>query len=140
MFMGAFFYSLRYTSLMNTVFVFGNPDLEMDALPIQIMPLLAKRRADLVFSVKDPNEDWNIPETLMIIDTVVGIDHLVVFSGLTDFAAAAHVSVHDFDAYANLRFLQKLGKLKEVRIIGLPVGMEANSAVEEVLKVLAPVT
>ena len=122
---------------MNTVFVFGNPDLEMDALPPRILPLLGRRFPDIHFQVKDPNEDWNIPAEFVIIDTVVGIDRLTIFEGLDDFVASANVSVHDFDAYANLRFLQKLGKLKHVRIIGLPVGMDEHAAVEEVSATLS---
>jgi hypothetical protein len=61
---------------MNTVLVFGNPDLAMDALPLSLVEELHRVRPDLSFVVKDPNEDWNIPRTLMVIDTVVGIDRV----------------------------------------------------------------
>jgi Ni,Fe-hydrogenase maturation factor len=121
---------------MSTVFVFGNPDLPMDALPIRIIPQLVASRPNLNFVVKDPNEDWDIPEMLVVIDTVVGIDRVMLFDGLDAFAPFAHVSVHDFDAYTNLRFLKKLGKLKSVHIIGIPVGTEEDLAVSRVLELL----
>ncbi len=121
---------------MQTVFIFGNPDLPMDALPIRIMPQLATARPALHFVLKDPNEDWDIPETLVVIDTVVGIDRAMVFDTLDAFTPFAHVSVHDFDAYTNLRFLAKLGKLKSVCIIGVPVGIGEDVAVSCVLRLL----
>lgn len=126
-----------YTLHMQTVFIFGNPDLPMDALPIRIMPQLAAARPDLHFVLKDPNEDWDIPETLVVIDTVVGIDRVMLFEGLDAFTPFAHVSVHDFDAYTNLRFLKKLGKLTSVRIIGVPVGVREDVAVSRVLELLS---
>jgi hypothetical protein len=122
---------------MQTVFIFGNPDLPMDALPIHLMPQLAAARPDLHFVLKDPNEDWDIPETLTVIDTVVGIDRVTVFDGLDAFTPFAHVSVHDFDAYTNLRFLSKLGKLKTVRIIGVPVDIPGEEAVVAILPILS---
>ncbi len=125
---------------MNTVFVFGNPDLAMDALPLSLVEELHRVRPDLSFVVKDPNEDWNIPRTLLVIDTVVGIDRVTIFHGLKDFVAAPQVSVHDFDAYANMRLLEKLGKLDEVMIIGVPVGISSDNALTAILAVLPGVT
>ena len=123
---------------METVFVFGNTEVEMDALPIRIIPELARLRPDLHFVVKDPNEDWDIPRSLWIIDTVVGVTTPMLFRGLDAFGAAPHVSVHDFDAYANLRLLQKLGKLDAVTIIGLPVGVSEADAIKAVTRALPP--
>lgn len=39
--------------------------------------------------------------------------------------------MHDFDALTKLRFLQKLGKLKEVMIIGVPPEMDEEKALED---------
>ncbi|MFH1170285.1 MAG: hypothetical protein V1704_01875 [Candidatus Vogelbacteria bacterium] len=105
---------------MKTIFVFGNPDLPLDSLPLKILPALRVEFPSIKFEVKDPNEDWTVPEELVIIDTAVGIKEITVFGSLEKFANAPRVSMHDFDALTNLRFLQKLGRLKKIRIIGLP--------------------
>ncbi len=110
------------------VFVFGNPDLPMDSLPLRILPELRKRLPDIDFQVKDPNEEWDVPEELTVIDTVVGLKEPRVFDSLDSFSAAPRLTMHDFDAYANLRLLQKIGRLKKMRILGLPSEMPERDA------------
>jgi hypothetical protein len=103
-----------------SVFVFGNPDLPMDALPLRVLPALRGKFPDVEFRVLDPNEDWNIPLNIIVLDTVVGISEPRIFHGLEDFHQTGKMSVHDFDAYMNLTLLRKIGKLKSVTIIGVP--------------------
>jgi hypothetical protein len=38
------------------------------------------------------------------------------------------MTCHDFDAYANLLLLKKLGKIDDTIILGLPPGYEADKA------------
>lgn len=109
------------------VYVFGNPDLDADSLPLRIVPKLRERFPDIRFEVKDPNEEWDVPEELTVIDSVEGIDGVRVFENLDQFTSAPHVTMHDFDAFANLRLLQKLGKLKKIKIIGTPVSRQGAS-------------
>ncbi len=116
------------------IFIFGNPDLEMDSLPIRLLPVLEKRFPDIDFVVLDPNEEWKIPEEMVMIDTVVGIKELTVFNDLKHFIEAPRVSVHDFDAFFNLIYLQKLGKLKKIKIFGLPSGVDEFTAEDSLTK------
>lgn len=119
-----------------TVFVFGNPDVEEDSLPMRILPSLQKEFPSILFQMLDPNEEWNVSENLIIIDTVVGINDVTLFDSLDVFESAPRVSLHDFDAYANLRLLAKLGKLKKIKIIGIPSKMQENAAFEKVKSLL----
>ena len=112
------------------VFIFGNPELPGDSLPLRLLPELKKLRPDVVFEIKDPNEEWDVPPELTVIDTVVGVTEPRVFASLDAFAAAPRLTMHDFDAYANLRLLQKLGRLKSVRVVGLPPDIEPRTALE----------
>lgn len=118
------------------VYVFGNPDIKEDSLPLKILPRLQKEFPDISFQVLDPNEEWDVPENLMMIDTVVGIDKITIFDDLDQFSLAPRVSLHDFDAYANLRLLKKLGKLKKITIIGVPPNITINEATRETLTIL----
>jgi hypothetical protein len=110
------------------IYVFGNPDLPMDSLPLRILHELRKKFPRIQFEVKDPNEEWEAPEELTIIDTVEGIREVTVFDDLSQFAAAPRVTMHDFDALTNLRYLQKLGKIKKVRVIGVPMNISEAEA------------
>ncbi len=118
------------------VYVFGNPDLPEDSLPLRILPQLRERFPDVIFEIKDPNEEWDVPENLMVIDTAVGIEDVRIFFGLEAFAGAPRVSLHDFDALTQLRYLQKLGKLKKITIIGVPPTTPEDEALSAVSKAL----
>jgi hypothetical protein len=111
-----------------TVYVFGNPDLAMDALPLRLIPALQKEFPGTTFVALDPNEDWDVPSHMLILDTVVGISAVTVFTDLSAFVQAPRLTCHDFDAYANLLLMKKLGKIDKVTIVGVPAG-----ASEEVL-------
>lgn len=119
-----------------TIYIFGNPDLKMDCLPIKIFPELRKKFPEIEFSIIDPNEEWEVPEELIIIDTVVGIDTVKVFDDLKKFVPAPNISMHDFDAYANLRFLEKLGKLRKVKIIGVPARINPDSLLKNLVDII----
>jgi hypothetical protein len=118
---------------LEAVYVFGNPDLPADSLPLELIPKLEKRFPKIRFEIKDPNEEWDVPEELIIIDTVVGIKKVVVFDDLATFVAAPRVTMHDFDALTNLRYLQKLGKLKTIKVIGVPPEMHPDEALASVV-------
>lgn len=102
------------------IFVFGNPDISMDSGPLRLLPHLRMTFPEVSFETLDPNEEWEVPRHMTIIDTVVGIDAVTVFQGLDHFMKAPRMTCHDFDAYANLLLLQKLGKIEDVTIIGVP--------------------
>ena len=54
-----------------TIYIFGNPDLQFDSLPIKILPKLQKKFPAIKFKIKDPNEEWaNNGKCLYIIDTI----------------------------------------------------------------------
>ncbi|MFH1631630.1 MAG: hypothetical protein ABIA47_01210 [bacterium] len=115
------------------IFVFGNPDVEIDSLPLKILPELKTALPNIKFEVHDPNEEWDIPDDFIVIDTVLGIDDVTVFDDLEAFAAAPRVSLHDFDALANLRLMQKLGKLNKIKIIGIPPMISKEVAMKKIV-------
>ena len=122
---------------MKTIFVFGNPDLPQDSLPLRILSELEKKFPQIKFEVKDPNEEWEVPEELIVVDTALGLKEITVFDSLEKFATAPRVSMHDFDALTNLRFLQKLGRLKKVKIIGLPPEMSESEAIQVINEIIS---
>lgn len=119
------------------IFVFGNPELDFDATPLKILPELKKLFPKIDFEIKDPNEDWDIPDELVIIDTVEGVETVTTFNNLKDFTRAPNITMHDFDAYANLKLLEKLGRLKKIKIIGIP--NSPTISVDETIKQIYPI-
>jgi len=117
-----------------TIYVFGNQEIQNDSLPLKIIPKLQKKFPEINFEIKDPNEEWEVPEDLTIIDTVLGIEDIKVFIDLKSFSKAPNVSLHDFDVYSNLRYLEKLGRLKKIKIIGIPTTISQEKALEEISK------
>jgi hypothetical protein len=100
----------------------------MDSLPLKLLPKLQKRFPAHEFLFQDPNEEWDMHEPFWVIDTVVGLKEPHLFDSLSAFITAPRLSMHDFDALSNLRFLQKLGKLPEIKIIGFPPGIRKSNA------------
>ena len=122
--------------MIDRIFVFGNINLDNDSLPLRIMPQLQEKFPDIQFEVRDPNEEWGVPDEFIIIDTVIGIKGIRIFETLDKFLSAPRVSMHDFDFLTNLQYLWKLGKIKKIKIIGLPPNMEESEAVKKVSAIL----
>lgn len=118
------------------IFVFGNEDLKEDNLPIKILPDLEKKFPTIIFEIKDPNEEWDVPEEIFIIDTAVGLKEITVFDDLTKFAKVPRVGMHDFDALTNLRYLWKLGKIKKIKIIAVPGNLTESEAIKKISEIL----
>lgn len=114
-----------------TIFIFGNPDFKEDSLPLKILPGLKKKFPEIVFLVKDPNEDFELPEDTVIIDVVAGLKEPHIFNSLDDFQTPPRLTLHDFDLFSHLQFLKKIGKLPgKLKIIGLPPQINPQKAIK----------
>jgi hypothetical protein len=122
--------------MIKQVYVFGNIDVDNDSLPLRIMPKLQEKFTEIHFEIRDPNEEWEVPEEFVVIDTVIGIKGVKVFKTLDKFLSAPRVSMHDFDFLTNLQYLCKLGQIKKVKIIALPPHFDEERAIECVSSIL----
>lgn len=119
--------------------VFGNPDLEIDFLPIKILPELRKKFPDFEFVVEDPNE-LTAPESnnWLIIDTVFGLKKTTLLT-LEDLKRKqkSRLSAHSFDLTAHLFWIKKIQPKLRINIAGVPPAMEESEAVEGISRILA---
>lgn len=103
------------------IYVLGNPLVTKDKSAVYLLPNLKKYFPKYSFVHFDPTEDMYLEDKkLVFIDSVVGIKNVTKFNSLDYFLSSPRVSVHDFDLLVNLRLMQKLGRLKEILIIGIP--------------------
>ena len=121
------------------ILVFGNLMVEQDSLALKLIPKLSNLFPEIEFKEFDPTENLEAEiqqGKLTIIDVVEGIDKPLVITNLSQIRQDKVYSMHDFDLGFNLKILEKIGKLKEIKIIGLPGNMEQEKALEEVKKLI----
>jgi Ni,Fe-hydrogenase maturation factor len=68
---------------------------------------------------------------LIIIDTVEGIKKVALIDDLKKLKTEKIYSLHDFDLSFNLKLLQKIGRLKKVKIIGVPMDGDKRKILEQ---------
>ncbi|MFH0929914.1 MAG: hypothetical protein V1814_01540 [Candidatus Moraniibacteriota bacterium] len=121
-----------------TIHIFGNPLLDFDNLPLKLSPKLEKLFPEIDFVITDPSENLKpINGELIMIDTVEGIEKVVVLDDLEKIQTGKIYSLHDFDLAFNLKLLQKIGKLKSVKIFGVPMGGDKAKILEQLKKSIA---
>ncbi len=105
------------------IYIFGNPLVKEDSLPLRILPTLKKLFPRIEFIIADPNENFppKSEKDLIILDTVKGIKEPMILN-LDDLAdiKSTPISPHDYDLLFHLLLLKKTKKLNHVKIIGVP--------------------
>ncbi|NTW22671.1 hypothetical protein HGA34_04005 [Candidatus Falkowbacteria bacterium] len=114
------------------IYLFGNPLLAEDNLPLQLEPALKLAFPRFDFIWQDPNENLR-PDNgeLIIIDTVVGPEEVIVLTDLEKIERSPNYSLHDLDLGFNLKLLSKIGLLDKVTIFGLPAGGDSVRTFEQ---------
>ena len=120
------------------VSVFGNPDVKIDSLVVKLVPKLQKKFSELEIRVEDPSEGLKPPEKGMwvILDVAKGVDRIRVFEDLDKLVTEKWVSLHDYDVSMELKLLKRIGKVKEIKIVAVPMEMDKKKALEEITKIL----
>lgn len=118
------------------IYVFGNPYLKADSLPLKILTDLEQAFPQIKFEVVDPNENFP-PERekdLIILDTVKGIKKPKIF-GLNDLQEIQKSpnSPHDYDLGMHLLLLKKLKRIASVKIIGIPTYEKGVSKIQNLI-------
>jgi len=120
-----------------TIHIFGNPLLDFDNLPIKLAPKLKKIFPDINFVITDPSENLEpINGELIIIDTIEGVNKVTILGDLEKIQTGKIYSLHDFDLAFNLKLLQKIGKLKSVKIFGVPMSGNEEEILEQLSKLI----
>jgi len=122
------------------IYCFGNRFVKNDKTALEIIPFLQKKFPKLEFIEATTDDIEGIPE-LVIIDVADMIDKVTVFTEkeIDILCGSRSCSLHDFDLGMTLKILNKMGQIKKLRIIGIPMNYEKEKAEKEVEKKLKEV-
>ena len=122
------------------ILIFGNHLIKEDNLIIKILPKLKKEFPNIEFKHMDPTENLEAEISdegkLRIIDVVESIDKVIVIKDIKQLKNEKVYSMHDFDLGFNLKLLEKIGKLRDVEIIGVPQDINEEKAFLEVSSII----
>ena len=117
------------------VYVFGNPVVPEDSQAVNFLPYLKTKFPKINFVHADPTGNWwEGDKNLIIIDTVEGIDDVIVFTSLEKIEPTQSLTVHDYDLYMDLKLMKKLRKITTFKIIGVPVHLKTDAVKDIILK------
>jgi len=114
-----------------TIYVFGNPLVKEDSLPLKLIDKLRKEFPYIEFKEFDTVEDLDLEKELNIIDTVKGIKKVELIEDIDKIITKKIYSMHDFDLGYNLKLLKKMRMIDKVRIFGIPSNMKEKEAMKE---------
>lgn len=104
--------------------VLGNPDLPEDNAAIKLIPWLKQKYPGAEIKVEDPSGGLIPPKVgeWLIVDACEGVDKITELEDLDKFEALRRVGVHDYEVMTELKLLKKLGKIKKLKILAIPIG------------------
>ena len=114
------------------IYCLGNEVVDIDSLPLKMMPYLSKKFPQINFLPFDPTESTETENKMIFLDTVFGIKKIKLITDLKNLRLSPRNSVHDYDLPLYLGLMLKLKKIKEFTVIGLPVNYPLKNAFKEV--------
>ena len=120
---------------MKTIYVFGNPLVKKDSMPLGMIGRLRAKFPSIEFMEFDTTEDLD-ERNLTIIDTIEGISKVELIEDISKIITGKVYSMHDFDLGQTLKLMKKAEMIDSVRILGVPMGMGEKEAFSGVCKIL----
>ncbi|MDP1728948.1 MAG: hypothetical protein Q8L27_01955 [archaeon] len=120
---------------MFKIYVLGNPLMRQDSIPLRLLPKLRKSFNNIDFIELDPTE--NFPEgNLILIDTILNADQVSIITDIDKIRTEKSYSLHDFDLGFTLKLMKKIGKVKDIKIIGIPALIQEEEALKQLKKLI----
>lgn len=122
---------------MKQVFAFGNEFFDGDEVAKELAKQINNRNFEFI-QAESPNEILNANGEIIILDVVKGLKNVKLISEIDDLVLEKSVTCHDLDLGFYLKLMKETGKIKNVKIIGLPFGNKdyryLKEKVEEILE------
>ena len=118
------------------IYCMGNLLVDVDSLPVKLIPRLKKAMPEHEFIELDPSEDFPKQKELTIIDTVINAKKVSLITDIDRIELESICSLHDFDLGYNLKLMKKFGMIEKVNIIGVPPNMDEETAMTQIIRLL----
>lgn len=119
------------------ILVFGNPLVEKDSIALKIAGALSKKTKAEFIECDAVDDLETFGPDLVILDPAVGIKKVELITKLSALEKTRPYSMHDFDLAITLKLLKKIGKIRTVKIIAIPVNYDEKSAAKEVKQIIS---
>ncbi len=113
------------------ILCFGNPYVEEDNIAIKVAKELKEYEIEFCDSPQRV-----IEEDIIILDTVVGINKVEIIDDLSKIKKRNITTLHDLDLNFFINLGKQLGKLKKIKIIGIPQKYSIKKAIKEVKELI----
>ena len=130
---------MEETKMKVVVLCFGNEFVDIDRLPIILYKELKGKIPNVEFvNCESPSEilDYSDYDKIFILDVVKGIKHVSVIEDFDQLKDRKIFTLHDFDLGLFLKLISKVKKIKNLKIIGIPIDHDKNEAKTKVKKIL----
>lgn len=130
---------MEETKMKTVVLCFGNEFVDIDRLPIILYKELKNKIHNVEFvNCETPNEilDYSDYDKIFILDVVKGIKDVSIIEDLDRLKDRKLFTLHDFDLGLFLKILNNVKKIKNLKIIGIPIGYDKDKAKVEIKKIL----
>lgn len=127
--------------MASNLYIFGNPLLEEDSLAIKLAEKLQKEKLfpDMNFIYLDGTEEIN-ESNLLMLDVAKNIKDIRIITNLDKLYSDKFYTMHDADISLFLKLMQKVGKIRDVKIIAVPFDMDEKKAYEGLKKILGTIS
>ncbi len=102
-----------------------------DTLAVTVAKRLADDFPEISFIHLDPNEEIN-DRDITLLDVAYGIKKVSIIEDLDKLSIGKKVSLHDYDVAFSLKLMKKIGMIRKIRIIAIPIGYSEAKAAKEV--------
>ncbi len=121
---------------MRKIYCFGSDIMEGDRVAFDAADELSIEGIEFI-KIKDPYDLYEIKEDeFLIMDAVNGIFFVKVFDDLSAIKSNNPISLHDFDLSTFLALLVQMGRIKNIRIIGLPLGKPLSEIKDDLISTI----
>lgn len=117
------------------ILCFGNRFVRGDNISLKLADSLKIKGVEFL-KCEDLSDLERINDDVTIIDTVLGLKEIEVIDDINDLQLGKMYSLHDFDLGFHLKLMRELGKIKSVKIIGIPIRMKLEDAQKEIAELL----
>jgi Ni,Fe-hydrogenase maturation factor len=124
---------------MQYLLCFGNPYLSEDNLALEVGDAIIKDKIKGLEVIKcvAPDEVMSyIGKDFFILDVVKGMKKVMLISDIDRLQSGDLVSLHDFDLGFFLKLMKETGKIKDVKIIGIPQKGNLKDIKKEVIAMI----